>query len=373
MICCEKCFESTHKFLIDYIREEGEKGTCEFCESSNVMCVDASALEGIFEPLLNIYTDVNEFMPSEEMRELEHYEYYFSNQLIYDWEVFSDLVVTGDAYDSKVEDFLKSVFSNDDDNLFKLDRAIMVQEIYFGYGYQYSDEVKQHWQDFRKEIIANNRFFPQSTLDLDVLGNLFSVLSVELETKGAQWYRARKVTGPNPIKFECADMKAPPAHLTYGQRANPQGIPYLYLASDIRTCIAEIRPEILEHITTARFSLSNNLRVINLSGDFKYGVSPFGISEDELMRYLVHSAFLNFMRVEISRPYNSDTAPLEYIPTQYLTEYIKHLGYDGVLYSSSVSKGTNLVIFDQEKMECTETKLFEITDIKLEIDKREVI
>jgi hypothetical protein len=264
MICCENCFESTHKFLIDYIREEGEKGACEFCESSNVMCIDASALEGIFEPLLNIYTDVNEFMPSEEMRELEHYEYYFSSHLNYDWGIFSDLA-SGDAYDSKVEDFLISVFSNDDDKLYKLDRAIMVEEIYYGYGYQYSDEVKQHWEDFRKEIIANNRFFPQSTLDLAVLGKLFSVLSVELEAEGAQWYRARKVNGPNPIKYECVDMKAPPAHLTYGQRANPQGIPYLYLASDIQTCIVEIRPEISEHITTARFSLSNDLGVFQMS------------------------------------------------------------------------------------------------------------
>jgi len=90
------------------------------------------------------------------------------------------------------------------------------------------------------------------------------------------------------------------------------------------------------------------------------------------MLYLMHSAFLSFMRVEISRPYNSGIAPLEYIPTQYLIEYIKHLGYDGVLYSSSLAEGTNLVIFDQEKMECTETKFFEIMDIKLEIDKREV-
>ena len=91
------------------------------------------------------------------------------------------------------------------------------------------------------------------------------------------------------------------------------------------------------------------------------------------MLYLMHSAFLSFMRVEISRPYNSGIAPLEYIPTQYLIEYIKHLGYDGVLYSSSLAEGTNLVIFDQEKMECTEAKFFKITDVTLEIDKREVI
>ena len=373
MICCEHCFDQKHLSLIDFIKEEGEKGDCEFCESSKVMCIDASNLEEMFEPLLNIYTDVNEFMGIEEMKELDFLEYNFSNHLSFQWEIFSELAVAISEFDNKVDVFLESVFSNNDNNLRKLDTALMIEDIYYGYGHELSSKAKQNWEKFRTEIIVNNRFFPQSTLDLGVLESLFSVLSIELKAEDEQWYRARKVTGPNPTKFECSDMNAPPAHLASGQRANPLGIPYLYLASDIQTCIVEIRPEISEHITAAHFSLLNNLKVVDLSGDIKYGMSPFGLSEPDLDLYLEHLAFLGFLKVDISKPYNSDTAPLEYIPSQYLIEFIKILGYGGVLYSSSLAEGTNLVIFDQEKMECTETKIFEIMDIKkLEIVKREV-
>lgn len=372
MICCEHCFDTTHTYLINFIKERGENGDCEFCESRNVICIESSALQEVFEPLLNIYTDVNEFMPTEAMRELDHLEYHFSNHLYDDWGVFSDTAAMDDAFYLKVDDFLASVFSNDEDNLLKLDRAIMIENIYYGYGFEFSDKARQDWGKFRREIIANNRFFPQSTVDLAVLQSLFSVISVELKAEGEHWYRARKVTDPNPIKFKCKDMKAPPAHLAYGQRANPLGIPYLYLASNTQTCIVEVRPEISEHITTARFSLLNNLKVVDLSGDINYGMSPFGLSEPDLNLYYEHSAFLAFLREDISKPHNSNTAPLEYIPTQYLVEYIKYLGYDGVLYSSSLTNGTNLVIFDQNKMECIETKLFKITDINLDIEKQEI-
>jgi hypothetical protein len=372
MLCCEYCFDSKHKYLIDFIRNEGERGECEFCGSSDVRCVDAPVLKEVFEPLLNIYTDVNEFMSVEEMKELDHWEYRFSNHLNDDWNVFSELAVSRENFGQTVEDFLVAVFSNDENNLYKLDHALMIEQVYYGDDHKYSDEVKQNWEDFRQEIIAKNRFFPQCALDLAALEELFSVLYVELKAEGAQWYRARKVTGPNPTKFECAQMQAPPAHLAFGQRANPLGIPYLYLASDAKTCIVEIRPEITDRVTIARFSLTDSIKVVDLSGDINYGMSPFGLSERDLFHYLEHLAFLDFLKGDISKPYNSDIAPLEYIPTQYLIEFIKHLRYDGVLYSSSLTEGTNLVIFNQEKVECIETKFYEITAINLEVEKREV-
>ena len=39
----------------------------------------------------------------------------------------------------------------------------------------------------------------------------------------------------------------------------------------------------------------------------------------------------------------------EYIPLQYIAEYIKSIGYDGFLYGSVVGPGANLVMFNNVK------------------------
>ena len=41
-----------------------------------------------------------------------------------------------------------------------------------------------------------------------------------------------------------------------------------------------------------------------------------------------------------------NAAAIDYIPSQYLCEFIKKCGHKGVLYSSSVSDGFNLALFD---------------------------
>ena len=37
---------------------------------------------------------------------------------------------------------------------------------------------------------------------------------------------------------------------------------------------------------------------------------------------------------------------LSYIPLQFISEFIKNLGYDGFIYSSTVGSGENLVMFN---------------------------
>lgn len=54
---------------------------------------------------------------------------------------------------------------------------------------------------------------------------------------------------------------------------------------------------------------------------------------------------LQFAR-EISKPVSEKEAELEYVPTQLLAEYIRKLGYKGIIFSSSVNPGgKNYVLF----------------------------
>ncbi|HFF3186739.1 TPA: hypothetical protein ACGCIB_005423, partial [Bacillus cereus] len=43
--------------------------------------------------------------------------------------------------------------------------------------------------------------------------------------------------------------------------------------------------------------------------------------------------------------------------SQYLTEFIKFLGYDGVIFRSSLGPGENYVFFEQEKRFWIQSKL----------------
>jgi len=68
----------------------------------------------------------------------------------------------------------------------------------------------------------------------------------------------------------------------------------------------------------------------------------------------------------LSLPIRKRDQILDYIPTQYISEFIKSLGFDGVEYQSSLnSEGYNIAIFKPEKLECFKTNVYEIKDIKL--------
>lgn len=72
------------------------------------------------------------------------------------------------------------------------------------------------------------------------------------------------------------------------------------------------------------------------------------------------------LQKELSLPIRKRDKLLDYIPTQYISEFIKSLGFDGVEYQSSLkSEGYNIAIFNPEKLECIKTKIYEIKDIKL--------
>ncbi|MCC4909460.1 RES family NAD+ phosphorylase [Microbacterium sp. cx-59] len=47
----------------------------------------------------------------------------------------------------------------------------------------------------------------------------------------------------------------------------------------------------------------------------------------------------------MSRPVLPKSAPFGYIPSRHLCEFIKHCGFDGVIYRSSVGEGINMVLF----------------------------
>jgi hypothetical protein len=79
-------------------------------------------------------------------------------------------------------------------------------------------------------------------------------------------------------------------------------------------------------------------------------VSPFLLGdENEIGSLRVDIAFLEHLGEELTRPVLPQGAAIDYIPSQFLCEFIKKNTYDGVIYRSSVSDGINLALFDPNK------------------------
>lgn len=60
-------------------------------------------------------------------------------------------------------------------------------------------------------------------------------------------------------------------------------------------------------------------------------------------------------------------AAIDYIPSQYLCEFIKKSGFDGVVYRSSVSEGINLALFDPAQAVGGEVELYSVTKVSVEV------
>ena len=82
---------------------------------------------------------------------------------------------------------------------------------------------------------------------------------------------------------------------------------------------------------------------------------------------MIYIPFIQTLQKEIALPIRKKDKSLDYIPTQYLSEYIKSMGYNGVEYKSSIySDGYNLAIFNPEKFKCIKVSVHEIKSITLE-------
>jgi len=159
--------------------------------------------------------------------------------------------------------------------------------------------------------------------------------------EGEEFFRARiNDYGNNDKHFSLDEMGAPPPYKASQNRVNPAGIPYLYLANNIKTAVSEVRPWIGCKITVAKFTLKKEASVVNFSN--KVFVNVTSDKQYEVLE--------NVWRELITRIFSMPFDPrddIAYIPTQYISERFKKEGLDGIIYDSALNEdGYNLCLFD---------------------------
>jgi len=207
------------------------------------------------------------------------------------------------------------------------------------------------WQDKIERIIRGDDTIlsemPNESRNEDGVPSRLEValedLSCELPA-GTFLFRAR-IHEPSTRKelFTILDLQAPPPKDATAGRANREGEPVLYLASNINTAIAEARAFKGAAVAVGDVRVIRDLRLIDTieSGGLRI---PFGC---ELMKWRCDVLEL-FRRFgwELSRPILPKEQKQGYEPTQHLAEFVRQCGYAGIKYPSAMGAGYNVVLFN---------------------------
>jgi len=157
-------------------------------------------------------------------------------------------------------------------------------------------------------------------------------------------------------------------------RANPKGIPYLYLANDRETAMSEVRPWIGAAISLALFKTTKEQRLVNLSLHHDSDLSAlsfmyFGDPPPDDPKKISEFVWKNVDRA-FSAPVTLGDDTAEYAPTQIIAERFKSEGYDGIYFRSALrEKGYNVVLFDLGTAKSFRFELHKAKTIQFEFEK----
>lgn len=343
MNCCEHCF--TSQYLKEIINGDDRVGDCHFCSNKGVSVYGARELLPLFRDIFSLY-DIDEESDLSLVEAIEQ-----------DFSLLKPEVADPEA-------LIRAILHEEIDKYEHLFAGKVSSKASTHLAHK-ANNVNITWSEFKDEIKYKNRFHIEKTLDKAVLGEILNSERFErVIKKGRILYRCR-ISGKDG--YECEKMGNPPNKSATGGRANPDGISYLYVGDTIKTCIYELRASLFDYITAGEFHVIDDLRILNLRN---LDLDPIPWSENgQIEVYLTYVPFLNTLQKELSIPVRKEDKLLEYIPTQYISEFIKSNGFDGVEYQSSVySSGYNIVIFNPEKLQCRNLTVHQIKKIELTFD-----
>lgn len=244
------------------------------------------------------------------------------------------------------------------------------------------EEIRKLWNDFKNDIKFNNRYFVGNEI-LDILDKFYDKESnarqmiLTVSNLNPTYYRARIGNFKNnedKDKNKHEEMLAPPMGIASAGRCNPEGVSYLYLADNIATAIAEVKPNKGDVVTVAKIE-AKYISWFNFgyyATDDKKTREFMKLSNEELISLIkiINDDFKSVVTVEDK---------LSYLPFQYITEYLKsrdekknRVKIDGFMYDSTLGKGKNYVIFNSsENVKIIEKYLYKIEDLKCKIRKVE--
>ena len=351
MNCCIECFRDGE--IRKIIASENITGNCDYCGCRDVSIYPICG-DGAVEELLNRI--VEEY--SITIRPMPLLAYALNS----DWRIFSNRIIAKKVgTQSAVSSLIKSLgtlFRQDDDDIYSM--PVELKKVDEDYAFKFGVIRGNRWNEFSEKIKHGNRFH-NDLFNADAMASFLSYAEKSYP-ENSVLYRARRADGKDG--YISCNMGAPPSAICKAGRINPEGISVLYLASDADTALSEIRASTYDYVSIGMFRAKKPFQVVSLHSFSN--ISPFVC--DDLYRYVINSNVLVDFSDAVSKPLRRNDSPLDYLPTQYITEFIKSITrYDGVEYTSTMNPGgMNVAIFDEELFNCIEVQTVEVSTIKFQ-------
>ncbi|MFC6177385.1 RES family NAD+ phosphorylase [Companilactobacillus huachuanensis] len=349
MKCCENCFNDVD--IKARIRDIDERGDCDFCHSKNVYSLDIKKAinnenyaENIifdFEGLLNLYI-VYDLNKSPALEKLDDESHKLADQLFNNTNIFN-------LPSNEISKLLKELLHRKYIENKELFNSLVIPR------YLLNDNLMKNngifkgktWESFERDIKYNNRFHSTMTNE-NILMEFFEATTVSLPV-GSEFYRARISNNGDPIPGYA--MGAAPLGIAGPGRLNASGIGYLYLCERYDVAIAEIKSSLNDLCTVAKFKISSELNLVDLSQINKLSIFQFDNKEQYLMNYEI----LNKLDYSMRRLSSNQRSEIEYVPTEFISDLIKYMQIDGkkvdgIKYISTIDDETrDIVLFDENK------------------------
>lgn len=349
MNCCSKCFNDEE--IIDIIEGQNLIGNCDICGKINVKVCDINieAIQTNFKSLIDVYTPIYDGE--------NPYNNYLRDILLDRWNIFN-------LTSEQVQTFLISLFPDEyDTNRDLFEKPVKVDSIFYD---KYSMLGKFNWNNFVKEIKEVNRFHTQ-IVNLDFLKRIINYHAIKIK-KDKILYRGRLFN--EGTGYPKNKMGAPPKELAKAGRINPNGISCLYLSNTIETIFYEIRTGLNDKASVADFVLKQEANIVDLTGID--AISPFtwNNSESTIEELAANIRHLKTIAAEIARPLCKSDKSCDYLPIQYICDFIKSEHFDGIKYKSTLyEKGVNYAFFNESLFYCNKVENYTISSLKYKYDK----
>lgn len=360
---CSQCLHDTE--LQPIIEGLGQtENSCPICKRRRALIYDTdvnSKLTEYFEELLEIYTPENMLplgFPAAERRLLV-------TELTDRWHIFDNKLTSTDVYN-----IIRAVCAEKyTDSPILFDAPIGIAELNDGEFLKANSLLRTNvWDDFVDSVKRHNRFHANH-IDLSILERYCSFIR-KVYKNGSIFFRGRISSEDGILP---ADMGAPPFDKATAGRANSAGIRCLYLASDLDTTIHEIRAGVFDYVSVGRFELTQDIVIVDLKAINH--ISPF-IDGCDFLEHAINKEHLNRINMEIGRALRRSDSVLDYIPTQYIADFIKSISYDGkseysgIEYNSTINpNGQNLAIFYPDLFTCTDVDVYHIKELRYQKEK----
>lgn len=319
MKCCPNCFKDKFAKELVFSLAKKDWGKCDFCGAKGerlLEVVPESELAEQLGDLLSVFSTAD----SEEGVFPTLFDAFIETWSIFESEsrvAFNSMIQALFPKDSSIKELLTGPVRLDPspsaENPFQLN--------FFG---------PHDWNEFAYSIQHVQRYHAE-IVNRDILARLLNALAKEIDQSTGIWYRARRWNGKPRHELTVKELKEPKPDKAGDGRMTPRGVPCLYISNSVGGAMSEIRASKYDEVAILAMRPARKLKILDLSRVDE--ISPFDENVDckELASNIKN---LRQMKADLVKPVRATDDPIDYVPTQYIADFARSIGFEGIGYRS---------------------------------------